>query len=128
MTLHVAEINTNSGSLTEVASGSHAGRPIQLDVAVVNDQIFITSAEGTAGLNVYEFVPPNSIQYVRNITGNYQRAIMRGPQPFPGIFAHRVVSIKPAQSYVDIYDTKWLTQGGTPLLAKSIQHFGPPAA
>ena len=126
MTLHVAQIDPSSGSLSEVASGSLVGWPIQFDVGVVNDQIFITSAESVAGLNVYEFVPPNSIQYVGNIPGNYQRAIMRGPQPFPGIFAHRVVSLNPAQSYIDIFDTKWLTQGGSPLLAKSIQHFGAP--
>ena len=124
MTLHVAQINSSDGSLNEVANADLVGFPIQFDVGVVNNRIFIASADSLAGLNVYEFVPPNAIEYVGNIPGNFSRAIMRGPAPFPGLFAHRVVSLSPAQSYIDIYDTKWFTQGGSPLLAKSLPHFG----
>ncbi len=122
---HVAEITQSNGALSEVASGNIQNFPIQFDVGVVNDRIFIVSAEGGSGLDVYEFVPAtNSIVHVNEISGTYYRAILRGPQPFPALFLHR--SVGGNESYIDIYDTKWFTQGGSPLLAKSLRHFGAP--
>lgn len=122
--LHIAEISQANGSLTEVATGDLQSWPIQFDVGVVNNRIFIVSADGSAGINLYEFTPPNLIQHVGGISGTYLRAFLRGPagQPFPGLFVHR--SVSGSESYIDVYDTKWFTQGGSPLLAKSLRHFG----
>ena len=118
-TLHVAEVAAASGNLTEVAAGPLVGYSSQLDVAVVNDEIFIFSAEQNSGLQVYEFVPGTGVFNVGSIPGNALRVAVRGPAPFPALFLHRQVG---ANSYIDVYDTKWLTQGGTPLLAKSLSH------
>ena len=110
-------------SRTARASASTAGNPLFLDVTVVNGQIFIFSAEDTSGLRVYEFQPPNVLLAVPSpITDRIKRVEVRGPQPFPALFVHR--SNADATSDIDIYDTKWLTQGGSPLRAKSIPHAG----
>jgi PKD repeat protein len=121
-TLHVAEINPTTGALTEVASTPLVGFPIQFDVGVVNGEIFIVSAEGTSGLQIYQFTPPNLLQNVNSMSGVYYRAALRGPAPFPALITHRYVS--GSETYIDIHDTKWLTQGGTPLRAKSLRHVG----
>lgn len=121
--IHVAEINPSSGQPTEVASGPYVGFPSQLDVAVVDNRIFIFSAEGSSGLRVYEYLPtPGLVVSAGSIPGIAKRVAVRGPAPFPAVFFHR--SVGGSESYIDIYDTKWLTQGGSPLLAKSLRHFG----
>ena len=113
----------SSGTVTEVASGAISGAfPNFLDLAVVNGQIFVFTA-GNGGLKVYSYAPPNSnLAEVGSIAGAFLHLKVRGPQPFPAIFLHRQGSGGP--SSIEIYDTKWLTQGGSPLLAKSVSHAG----
>lgn len=127
LTLHVAEIDGFSGVPTEVASAplqpvGNAVFASQLEIAVVNNRIFLFAAQLAGGLQVYEFQPPNAVLFAGSIAGTMKRVAVRGPAPFPALFVHRSVSA--SESYIDIYDTKWLTQGGSPLLAKSLQHVG----
>ncbi len=115
--MHVAEINTSSGTANEVASAPFGSMPDSIDVGVVNGRIFIFSAEGNDGTRVYEFQPPNVLMAAGTIAGDSTHVIVRGPQPFPALFI-----LQGAPSVIEIYDTKWLTQGGAPLLAKTIAH------
>ncbi len=122
LVMHVAEINAATGALTEVASGAAIANPQQMDIATVNGQIFIFAAEGAAGTQVLKYDPvAGTVSQVHLFSGNARRAIVRGPQPFPGLFIH---SGDASASSIDVYDTKWLTQGGSPLHARSIPGFG----
>lgn len=120
--IHVAEINGTTGVATEVASSTVTHFPDQVEVAVVNNEIFIFSAEESSGLQVYQFQPPNVILQAGSIAGDFRRVIVRGPAPFPAIFGHRR---EPSGiTFIDVYNTRWLTDGGTPLRAASIPHLG----
>jgi len=122
--IRIAEINTSSGMPTEVASTASVGNPAQIEVGVVNGHIYVFSSEGSGGLQVYEYTPPPaaSLTHVATLAATVKQVQIRGPQPFPAMFVYR--DGPNGTSFVDIYDTKWLTQGGTPLLAKELQHYG----
>ena len=122
LVLHVAEINAATGALTEVATGAVISDPSQIDIATVNGQIFIFAAEGYSGTQVLKYDGvAGTVNQVHLFSGNSQRVIVRGPQPFPGLFIH---SGDASGSSIDVYDTKWLTQGGSPLHARSIPGYG----
>ena len=121
-TLHWAEINETNGNLTEMANTTMVNFPIQMDVGVINGEIFVVAAEGTSGLNVYKFTPPSTLQYVAGMAGTYFRAFLRGPQPFPALLTNTKTSS--TTSYVDIFDTKWITEGGSPIRAAHLFHEG----
>ena len=122
LVIHVAEINAANGAVTEVATGSTLANPTQFDIATVNGQIFIFAAEGFSGTQVFKYDPvAGTVSQVHLFSGTSRRAIVRGPQPFPGLFIH---SGDPSSSTIDVYDTKWLTQGGSPLHARAIPGFG----
>ncbi len=124
-TLRMASINASSGVPTESASVAAASRPLSIAVANVSGRIFVFSAEGTSGLRVYEYQPsqfggtltPSSL----SIPGNFDRVIVKGGQ-FPAIFAHNKTSS--TQSAIEIWDTNWLTQGGSPRKAYSLPQAG----
>ncbi len=59
-TLHWAEINETNGNLTEIANTPMVNFPVQMDVGVINGEIFVVAAEGASGLNVYKFTPPSN--------------------------------------------------------------------
>src|SRR5207245_2870091 len=92
--IHVATIDPGSGGLTEVASASTVGGSSkQIEIGIVNNTIILFSAEGSGGLRVYEFQPPGTILNVPTfIAGNFNRLAVRGPAPYPVLFAHRKVS------------------------------------
>src|SRR4029453_13464321 len=121
-TIHVAEINPTTGIPNEVASVGAGGQPTQIEIAQVTGHIYILSSEGAGGLQVYEYTPPASLQHIATLAGTVKEVEVRGPQPFPALFLYRDGS--GGNSYVDIYDTKWLGGSGTPLLAKELQHYG----
>ena len=121
-TLHWAEINETNGNLTEMANTTMVNFPIQMDVGVINGEIFVVAAEGSSGLNVYKFTPPSTLQYVAGMAGTYFRAFLRGPQPFPALLTNTKTSS--TTSYVDIFDTKWITEGGSPVRAAHLFHEG----
>ncbi len=121
MTLHVAEIDSN-GNLNEVANGSLVGFPIQFDVGVINGEIFVVSAEGSAGMSVYKFTPPSSLTFAGSMSGTFYRALLRGPAPFPALLTHKWIAN--GESYVDIHDTKWITEGGSPIRAAHLRQEG----
>ena len=121
-TLHWAEIDENNGNLTEVANVPMVNFAIQMDVGVINGEIFVVAAEGSFGMNVYKFTPPSTLQYVTGMAGTYFRAFLRGPQPFPALLTNTKTSS--TTSYVDIFDTKWITEGGSPIRAAHLFHEG----
>ena len=127
--LRLAEIDASNGTLREIASISTAGEPDVPSIAVVNNRIFLFVLESGQGVRVYEFVPSGSggtISFVGSLPGNLKWEVVKGApnSPFPALFVHRVVG--PLESYIDIYDTKWLVQGGSPVRAASLRHVGAP--
>jgi hypothetical protein len=125
LSLHLAEINETTGALTEVAAAPVLSRmPLGLDIAAVNDRIFIFSSEGNQGLKVYKFTPPGLLAPAGAIAGTFGRIAVRGVAPFPILFAHRTVSAN--ESYVDVYDTRWLTEGSAPVRTAAVRHLGAP--
>lgn len=124
-TVRIATINPTTGIPSESASTPSTGSVRSLAVAAVNGRIFVFSAEGTSGLRVYEYQPTqfggSLTPVATSIAGNVDRVIVRGSQ-FPAIFAHN--NISSTQSFIQIYDTKWLTQSGSPRLAYAVPQNG----
>ncbi len=121
--IHVAEINPSTGIPLEVANRTGSAQGNFLDVGVVNGEIFVFAASGNAGLKVYKFIPPSLLTEITvpsAITGNIKKVELSGPAPFPAMSLYRDAS---GDSYVDIWDTKWLN-GSSPIRARSIHHFG----
>ncbi len=56
------------------------------------------------------------------MSGTYFRAFLRGPQPFPALLTNTKTSS--TTSYIDIFDTKWITEGGSPVRAAHLFHEG----
>ena len=133
--LRIAEINATTGIPAETAIVSTPGYPKALYIAAVNGRVFIFSAEGEdplavdgnpgGFLRVYEYNPATfSLSLAGAIAGDYNNVVVKGGQ-FPAIFAHRTATFSPSYTtFVDIYDTKFLTQGGNPRLAYSLPHGG----
>jgi len=119
--LRVAEINTANGSANEVASAAMDAKTSQIEIGIVENRVFIFTSETSSGLRVHEFQPPNALLDAGTIAGDFRRAIVRGPAPFPALIAHRYQG---TSSFIDIFDTKWLTQGGSPQRALSLPHLG----
>jgi PKD repeat protein len=123
--VRIATINPTTGIPTDSASIAASGTPKSLAVAAVNGRIFVFSAEGTAGLHVYEYQPSQFSGTLTalptSIPGNFDRLMVRGAQ-FPAILADSILGA--GQSAIQIYDTKWLTQGGSPRLAYSLPQTG----
>ena len=88
--------------------------------ASVNGQIFVFAAERLAGTEVYEFDPRRArLQYVTGMSGTYfARVSCAGRSPSRRLFITTASS--PSESYIDIYDTKWITEGGSPLRRRTI--------
>ncbi len=123
--IRIATINPTTGIPTETASIRASGTPKSFAVATVNGRIFVFSAEGTAGLHVYEYQPSQFSGTLTalptSIPGNFDRLMVRGEQ-FPAILANNITGV--GQSAIQIYDTKWLTQGSSPRLAYSLPQAG----
>lgn len=122
--IRIAEIDPSSGVPTERANVATVGEPGTPDIAVVNGRIFVFSPEVPGGLQIYEYTPSpfgGTLARVASIPGDYNPVVVRGGQ-FPAIFAHRSEPSPSLRSFVDIYDTKFLTQGGTPRRAYSLPH------
>ncbi|MEO8348706.1 MAG: PKD domain-containing protein [Acidobacteriota bacterium] len=124
-TIRIATINPSSGVPSESASAASAGFARSLAVATVNGRIFVFTAEGTSGLRTYEYVPSQFggalTATSSSIAGNFDRVMVRGGQ-LPAIFAHN--NLSSTQSAIEIYDTSWLTQGGTARRAFSLAQGG----
>ena len=123
--VRLATINPTTGIPSESASVAASATPKSLAVAAVNGRIFVFSAEGTSGLHVYEYVPSQFsgtlTPVATSIPGNFDRVMVRGSQ-FPAILANN--NLAAGQAAIQIYDTKWLTQGGSPRLAYSLAQAG----
>ncbi|HSD71649.1 MAG TPA: hypothetical protein VLE54_02605, partial [Thermoanaerobaculia bacterium] len=124
-TLRIGTINPASGSVTETASVSTTGASNSLNIALVNGRIFVFSAEGTSGLHAYEYAPGQFggtlTPVAGSIPGNFDRVLVRGTQ-FPAIFGHNKTSS--TTSFIEIYDSKWVTQGGSAVKAGSFAQIG----
>lgn len=127
--MRVAEVSGATGVAGEVTSLPGAGFSYSLFWAVVNNRAFLFSAELSGGLKVYEYLTSSSTLVLgASIAGNFDRVVVRGTPtlPFPALLAHNTVTIGPPESYIEIYDTRFLTQGGQPLLAARLRQAGSP--
>jgi hypothetical protein len=121
-TLHVAEVEPNTGAPTEIASITTAQGAAQLELGVVDGHIFILASEPGQGLNIFEFRPPATLTLAATLPGSYFRAVLRGAGPFPVLVAHH--SINAGDSVIEVYDTHWLTRGGAPVQVLSLPFIG----
>ena len=123
--IRIATINPTSGIPSESASAASSASIRSMGVAAVAGRIFVFTAEGVAGLRAYEYTPSqfggSLAPVATSIAGNFDRVMVRGSQ-FPAIFAHN--KLTSTTSAIQIYDTKWLTQGGSPRLATSLAQAG----
>jgi PKD repeat protein len=113
--IRIAEVDPTSGVPTEKASISSAATVLSLSVATVEGRTFIFSGE--ANLQVYEYAN-GALQAAGTIPGDYDEVVVRGGA-FPLIFGHNAVN---GSTYIDIFDTNWLTRGGAPRQAARIDH------
>ncbi|MGH9365863.1 MAG: PKD domain-containing protein [Thermoanaerobaculia bacterium] len=126
--LAVAEINPANGQPTEKVVFL-TGDVARLDVANVNGRTFIFSAENSDGLRVYELTESGGAYFVvavpqpARFQGSVTQVAVRGSpgSPTPLIFVHQA---GPNPTTIQIYDSAWLTQGGSPRLGQTIQHLG----
>ena len=127
----VAEINTSTGVLTPVASAPYAGTPERLTMANVNGRAFVFSAANSSGLQVHELTGPSPYNLSNAVsqpsvlsgaTGGIRRLVVKGASGMaaPILFVHR--SLSGGASNIEIYDTNWLTQGGSPRLGQTVLH------
>lgn len=131
--LKIGEI-ASDGTVAERASVATRNVPIALAIAPVNGRVFVFSAESSDGIQIYEFslfantlTRVGSLPAAANEVFN-QIVVKGGVGPFPIIFAHRELLSFPPTSYIDIYDSNWITQGGAPRLGKSLPQMGGPTS
>jgi PKD repeat protein len=113
--IRIAEVDPSTGVATEKASISSSAVVLSLSVATVEGRTFIFSGE--ADVQVYEYAN-GALQAAGTIPGDYDEVIVRGGA-FPLIFGHNAVN---GSTYIDIFDTNWLTRGGAPRQAARIDH------
>jgi len=121
--LRLAEIHPTTGVPAEVASLAPLSFTLSVALADVNNRAFLFSAEVSGGIQVYEYSGGALVPVAQRIvpsTGYFDRVFVRGGR-FPAVFAHRVAG---SSSFIEIWDTVWLTQGGAPRLARSLQQRG----
>ena len=122
--IRLAQINPITGSPTQVASVAPLSFTRSVAFANVNNRVFVFSAEVAGGLQIYEYIGAALVPVAQQIPGSFERVLVRGGQ-FPAVFALRSAG---ANTFLDIYDTIWLTQGGIPRLGRSLPHRGAPVA
>jgi hypothetical protein len=136
--IRVASIDPSSGIPTQIGSTPYTNVPEEIAIATVNGGAFLFSAEdafsagnGKGGLQVYEIRSDNTVVRVQQPAAfqlNFTRVVVKASSPStpaPLIFAHR----NSGGSFIDIYDTNWLTPGisvptQSPRLGGSIPHLG----
>ena len=123
--IRVAEVDSSSGIPTAKASATTAGTVNSLAIATVNGHTFIFSAEGNSGVQIYEYANGNLTPTAAVTGGNFNEVVVTGGT-FPLIFAHNVVSLIGRESYIEVYDTNWLTEGGAIRHAGHVRHTGAP--
>ncbi|HYB53475.1 MAG TPA: hypothetical protein VEG84_06390, partial [Thermoanaerobaculia bacterium] len=122
--IRIAEVDPNTGIPNPTAIIATTGGVSALSIAQVNSRTFIFSAEGTSGIQVYEYAS-GALSHTGAITGgNYNEVVVTGGL-FPLIFAHNTVTLS-VESYIDAFDTNWVTQGGAPRQAAHLRHYGAP--
>jgi hypothetical protein len=127
-TLRVAEVDPTRGAPTEIASAPiGAALPAQLEVAIIDQRIFIFLAADLSGTVVFELVPPGTLRPAGTLPERSKRVLVRGPQPFPALFVHRTDNLVTTSS-IAIYDTRWLATGSAPVEVGVVPHFGDPTA
>ena len=126
-TVRIATINPSNGLPSEAASVASSGSSRSLAVAAVNGRIFVFSAEGTLrGCGSTSTNPRSSADHSRRSAPRSpatSTASWSAGSQFPAIFANNKLTATTAA--IQIYDTKWLTQGGNPRLAYSLPQTAP---
>ena len=113
--IRIAEVDPSTGVPTEKASLSSSATVRSLSVATVEGRTFLFAGEGN--LQVYEYAN-GALQAAGTIPGAYDEVVVRGGI-FPLIFGHNTVN---GSTYIDIFDTNWLTRGGAPRQAAHLDH------
>jgi PKD repeat protein len=123
--IRIAEVDSSTGVPTEKSSAATAGVVGSLAIASVGGRTMIFAAEGTAGVRVYEY-SSGSLAWLTTLTGgNFNEVVVTGGS-FPLLFTHNVVKSFPPETYIEIFDTNWVTQGGSPRHAGHLRHGGGP--
>ena len=124
--IRIAEINPATGVPTETASTSSLGSVSSLAIASIEGRTFVIGAESTAGLRVYEYAN-GTLSLVGTLPGNYTEIVVRG-NPLPILFVHSIVSLPGRESYIEAWDSNWITRsGGNPAQARrgaKLRHIG----
>ena len=118
--IRIAEVNSSTGIPTETASVAMQGSASALYLANVNGRTFLFSAQGTAGLKIYEYTG-TALSSAGSLSGNYKDLVVKGGT-FPVLFANATVDS--SHSNIEVWDTNWLTQGGNPRRAALVPHSG----
>jgi hypothetical protein len=116
-------VDSSTGVPTEKSSTATAGLVGSLAIASVNGRTMIFSAEGASGVRVYEY-SGGALGWVATLTGGTFNEVVVTGGTFPLLFAHNVVKSFPAETYIEIFDTNWITQGGSPRHAGHLRHSG----
>jgi hypothetical protein len=123
--LHVADIDPATGALTETVSVVTTTAPILLEIGQVHGGVYVFGAS-TAGAWAWQYgasahtltpvtLPPGPFDSVRRLQ-------ITGPGAFPALLSLRDNGA--GGTFVDVFDTYWLTQGGSPVRVASVQHLG----
>jgi hypothetical protein len=131
--IRVAYIDPSTGIPTDTGmSVPYTAGPQGLWIATVKSGAYIFTAEGTAGgLRAYEIQTGAlvAVQQPLAFQANISRVVVKASSPSstsPLIFMARQDSL--GNSFIDVYDTNWLTPGstlaGTPRLGATIPHVG----
>lgn len=123
--IRLAEVDPSTGIPTAKASVATSGQVNSLAVAAVNGRTFVFSAEGSSGVQIYEYAGGTLTATAALTGGNFNEVVVAGGT-FPLLFAHNIVSVFGRESYIDVFDTNWVTQGGAPRQAAHLRHTGAP--
>lgn len=128
-TLNVAIIDQNTGLPSAYGSAPFSTSPSQVALGTVKGGAYIFSAEGPSGIQVYEIRLGGAVVPVTQPTifanKNVGHVVVRGPA---GAQAPLLFVSYSRDSFIDIWDTNWLTPGsslaGTPRLGYTMAHAG----
>jgi PKD repeat protein len=119
--IRMLEVDGTTGALDEKASVATTGAVLSLWIAAVNGRTFVFSAESTSGLRIYEYAGGSLSAAGVVPLSNADEVVVSGGA-LPLIFVHNALT--QFESYVEVFDTAWITQGGSPRQAAHLRHHG----
>ncbi len=127
--IRIAEIDPLTGIPTETSSVASAiGQVTSIAIASLDGRTFVFTTENAAGLRIYEYADGVLLPPI-TLPGNYSEVVLRGGT-LPILFLHAIVSIAGRETYIEAWDTNWITRsGGNPAFARRgarVRHIGAP--